>query len=223
MGKFSIDTITLSDTLPKVFTGMEGTSKIRASEIWLRRVTFDKGRYYIVEAESGMGKSSLCAYIFGERSDYSGRILFNDRDIRSLTINEWCEVRHRSIAYLPQELRLFPELTALENVMVKNRLTDFKSESEIRAMLSRVELDGQNDRPTGRLSVAQQQRAAIVRALCQPYDFLLIDEPVSHLDARNNRTVADLIVEESGGQGAAVIATSVGNQISLPVDWRFSL
>ncbi len=54
-----------------------------------------------------------------------------------------------------------------------------------------------------------------MRALCQPFDFLLIDEPVSHLDARNNDMVASLIAEEAQAQGAAVIATSVGNKINL--------
>ncbi len=67
------------------------------------------------------------------------------------------------------------------------------------------------------LSVGQQQRVAIIRALCQPFDFLLIDEPVSHLDARNNTIAATLIQEEAEANGATVIATSVGNKINLPV------
>lgn len=99
--------------------------------------------------------------------------------------------------------------------MIKNRLTDFRSGDEIRRMLSRLEIEGKAGERAGRLSVGQQQRAAIIRALCQPFDFILIDEPVSHLDARNNQAVASLIAEEAGRQGAAVIATSVGNKIRL--------
>ncbi len=82
-------------------------------------------------------------------------------------------------------------------------------------MLQRLEVDWKADSPAGRLSVGQQQRVAIIRALCQPFDFLLIDEPVSHLDARNNRTVAQLIEEEAAACSASVIATSVGNKITL--------
>ena len=63
--------------------------------------------------------------------------------------------------------------------------------------------------------MGQQQRVAIIRALCQPYDFLLVDEPVSHLDARNNAAVAAMITEETAARDAAVIATSVGNKLSL--------
>ncbi|MDE6051222.1 MAG: ATP-binding cassette domain-containing protein, partial [Paramuribaculum sp.] len=87
----------------------------------------------------------------------------------------------------------------------------------ISSALERLEIGGKIDTPAGRMSVGQQQRVAIIRALCQPFDFLLIDEPVSHLDARNNAIVAQLIAEEASRYGATVIATSVGNKISIPV------
>lgn len=112
-------------------------------------------------------------------------------------------------------MRLFPELTAMENIRIKNRLTDFRTEAEILDMMRRLELEEKVNSPAGLLSVGQQQRVAIIRALCQPFDFLLIDEPVSHLDARNNRTVAQLIEEAAIAANAAVIATSVGNKITL--------
>lgn len=208
--------IELKSVLPRVFRGSEKEAPVKDSELWLRdAVTFRRGNNYIIEAESGTGKSSLCAFIYGSRRDYDGRILFDGRDAAGFSIDRWCELRRRSLAYLPQEMRLFPELTVMENVMIKNRLTDFRSEAEISALLSRLEVEGKVFEPAGRLSVGQQQRVAIVRALCQPFDFLLIDEPVSHLDVRNNLAVASLIAEEAGRQGAAVIATSVGNKIRL--------
>ena len=130
-------------------------------------------------------------------------------------MEKWSELRRTSLAYLPQEMRLFPELTAMENILIKNNLTRFKTAAEIRAMLGRLGIADKENVRASRLSVGQQQRVAIIRALCQPMDFLLIDEPVSHLDARNNLTVAELIAEEAGRQEAAVVATSVGNKISL--------
>lgn len=211
-----IERIEFEKVLPQVFRGSEAESPVKDSEIWLREsVCFHRGRNYIVEAESGTGKSSLCAFVYGSRRNYDGRILFDGRDAAGFEIGRWCELRRRSLAYLPQEMRLFPELTVMENVMIKNRLTDFHSEAEIRELLRRLEIEWKAGEPAGRLSVGQQQRVAIVRALCQPFDFLLIDEPVSHLDARNNVAVAELISEEAGRQGAAVIATSVGNKIRL--------
>ena len=59
------------------------------------------------------------------------------------------------------------------------------------------------------------QRVALVRAVCQPFDFIFLDEPVSHLDARNNKIVADIITEEANNQGAGIISTSVGNHLML--------
>lgn len=209
------DTIKLIGVLPRVFAGSESEPPVCGSEIWLRDVEFVRPARYMVEAQSGAGKSSLCAFIYGSRTDYSGTILIGGADIRGFSMEKWSELRRTSLAYLPQEMRLFPELTAMENILIKNNLTRFKTAAEIRAMLGRLGIADKENVRASRLSVGQQQRVAIIRALCQPMDFLLIDEPVSHLDARNNLTVADLIAEEAGRQEAAVVATSVGNKISL--------
>ncbi len=211
-----IEKITLRCVLPRVFRGSEAEAPVKDSQLWLREeVTFARPANYIIEAESGTGKSSLCAFIYGSRLDYDGEILFDGEETRRYSIERWCELRCRALAYLPQEMRLFPELTALENIRIKNRLTDCKSEVEIRSMMERLEVEWKADSPAGQLSVGQQQRVAIIRALCQPFDFLLIDEPVSHLDVRNNRTVAQLIEDEAAARNASVIATSVGNKITL--------
>lgn len=219
----SINEIKLSGVLPAVFAGGAPAPHMSRSEVWMRDLAFVRPSYYLVEAESGTGKSSLCAFIYGERTDYQGRIMFDGRDIRSFSTDEWCELRRTSLACLPQEMHLFPELSVTDNILIKNRLTDFHSGAEITGMLRRLEIDNKADTPAGRLSVGQQQRVAIVRALCQPFSFLLADEPVSHLDSRNNAAVAALIAEEAGRRQAGVIATSVGNQIALPSPHQLNL
>jgi len=206
-----IDSIVLDRLLPDVFRGMA-----LVSDVWNCRVDIRRSDGAIgIAAESGSGKSSLVSFIYGERTDYSGSILFNGEPVEAFSIDRWCDIRRRHIALLPQQLNLFPELTVIDNILLKNRLTDFKSAAEIRIMLQRLEIDGKADMPAGRLSVGQQQRAAMVRALCQPFDFLLLDEPVSHLDRRNNSAVAALVAEEAAARQAAVIATSVGNPLLL--------
>ena len=90
-------------------------------------------------------------------------------------------------------------------------------------MLTRLEIDGKADERVARLSIGQQQRVAIIRTLCQPFDFLLLDEPVSHLDQRNNTIAASLIMEETAKQGAAIIATSVGNDLKIDSTRRIRL
>lgn len=211
-----MQTITLSSVLPTVFGGDGAAS--RGSQVWLTDLELQRGTFYRIDASSGKGKTSLCAYIYGLRTDYTGRICFDGRDISQIDIDGWCALRRRHLAYLPQSLELFAELTAVENVLLKNRLTDMRSEADIRRMLDRVGLSDRADAPAGRLSVGQQQRVALVRALCQPFDFILLDEPVSHLDAANNRICADMVAEEARSRGAAVVATSVGNHLALPGD-----
>lgn len=206
--------IELKNALPRVFAGQTG---IR-SEVWLRPVAFERGKKYLVSAESGGGKSSLCAYLYGYRADYSGEILFDGKDIRGMSVAGWCGVRRGGIAYLPQELRLFPELTSYENVELKNRLTGYKKRSEILLMFERLGIAGKVDSPVAKMSIGQQQRVAVIRTLCQPCDFFLLDEPVSHLDAANNAIVAAMVEEEAGRTGAGVIATSVGNDLSIKAE-----
>lgn len=206
-----IEEIKLRDALPKVFA----RESLPASGVWKTTLTLRRGDRYLIEAASGAGKSSLCAFIFGSRADYNGEILFNGSDIRDLSISQWQEIRRRNIAYLPQELSLFPELTAWENIQLKNRLTDFASDRQVEAWLGALGIADRRDYPCGRMSIGQQQRVAIIRSICQPFDFILLDEPVSHLDPDNNRIAAGIIAEEADRQGAAVISTSVGNPLLL--------
>jgi len=214
-----METIQLNNTLPRVFAGQEGIH----SDVWLQDIVLERGKRYLISAESGTGKSSMCSYIYGYRQDYSGIISFDGNDIHSLTVDQWCDIRQRHIAYLPQDMRLFGELTAIENVELKNGLTGFKSKDEIKRMFQHLGVADKLDSLACKLSIGQQQRVALIRTLCQPCDFILLDEPVSHLDEENNRIVADLIVQEAGKQGAGIIATSVGNHLKMDVDHLFRL
>lgn len=219
----SLKNILLKGVLPQIFVDKETGGNVGDSQVWLNDVQISKGDVCLIEAESGTGKSSLCSFLYGNRTDYDGIIAFDGVDIRSFSVSRWCELRTLSLSLLPQEMRLFPELTAFENIEIKNRLTDNKCRSEIINMLDRLEISHKSNVPVARLSLGQQQRVAIVRALCQPFDFLILDEPVSHLDTRNNELVAQLIVDEAERRGAAIIVTSVGNPLHLPYTRRLSL
>lgn len=210
-----IEKITINNLLPEVFGGERDHRRIVESQVWLGHLTFGKPQSYLIFAESGTGKSSLCAFLYGNRRDYEGTILFDGQDVRDYSPDRWSRLRRSAIAYLPQQLSLFPELTAIDNVLIKNRLTDYYSEADIRRMFEQLSVDTRADTPAGCLSIGQQQRVAIVRALAQPFDFLLLDEPVSHLDARNNKIVASMIMSHAESRHASVIATSVGNHISI--------
>ncbi len=213
-----MDKIALQNTLPCVFEGRDVQS-----EIWLQDVTFQKGQTYLVEASSGTGKSSLCSYIIGYRKDYLGTILFDGKDIRQHSVSDWTSVRKNSLSLLFQELRLFPELTAMENVQIKNGLTGFKGRKEIEAWFERLGIADKTDAKVGRMSFGQQQRVAMIRALVQPFDFLMVDEPISHLDDVNSAIMCDIMMEEARRQGAGVIVTSIGKHMDMSYDKTFRL
>ena len=204
--------ITFENVIPDVFTRED----IGASQIWLRDFSFERGKHYLVEAASGSGKSSMCSFIYHNRNDYRGKISYDGRDARSLTADEVSGLRCRHIALLPQELRLFGELSAIDNVRLKNNLTGHFTEEDILGMFERLGIADRADRPASQLSIGQMQRVALIRALCQPFDFILLDEPVSHLDEANNQIAAQLVSETAARQNAGVIATSVGNHLLLP-------
>ena len=208
--------IQIKNLLPNVFIGMENTSRIRESGIWeVPSFTFPKGCKICLQAESGGGKSSLLSFIFGNRNDYIGEILFDGENVRNFSVGKWCEIRQTKIALLPQEMRLFPELTVMENISLKNNLTGSKSMSQIEGLLDVLGVLDKKNTPVGKLSIGQQQRVAIIRTLCQPFDFIFLDEPVSHLDETNNKIVARLVENEAEAQGAGIISTSVGNHLLL--------
>ena len=200
--------------MPEVFAGRDGI----VSDVWHRQTVFQKGKKYLVEAASGTGKSSLCSYIYGYRRDYQGIISFDGENIRKFSVARWVDLRKRSLGMLFQELRLFDELTAWENVQLKNRLTGFRSRKRVKEWFEELGIADKWDQKTGRMSFGQQQRVAFVRTLCQPLDFILLDEPVSHLDDGNARVMARILTEAAAEQGAGIIVTSIGKHLPLDYD-----
>ncbi len=206
--------IELRQVLPQVF---RGNSDIH-SDVWMSDVKLSRGNTYLVEANSGTGKSSLCSYIFGYRHDYDGDILFDGEDICKYKVSQWVNIRRSNIALLWQELRLFPELTAMENVLIKNNLTHFQSESQINTWFEMLGIAEKRGAKIGRMSFGQQQRVAMIRTLCQPFDFVFVDEPISHLDDDNSNIMADILTTEAKRQGAGVIVTSIGKHMEIHYD-----
>ncbi len=206
-----MELITLQNVLPEVFASKD----IVDSDVWHQNVEFEKGHFYLIEAASGTGKSSLCSYIYGYRNDYQGIICFDGNNIRQLGINDWVNIRKSSLSMLFQELRLFPELTAMENVLLKNTLTGFRKKKDIRDLFFELGIADKMNIVVGKLSFGQQQRVALIRALCQPFDFLFLDEPVSHLDEVNAKNMARVLTEEAMKLGAGIIVTSIGKRLEL--------
>lgn len=215
----SVDTISLDNIMPRFFS----ESDVQGSEVWKSDLVLHKGRYYMIEAASGKGKSSLCNFIFGLRKDYSGTIRFDGRDVAAFGPWEWRNLRRVSISMMFQDLDLFEELTALENIRIKNDITGYFSPGEIESLMRQTGILALADRPVSSLSAGERQRVAFIRALAQPFDFIVMDEPVSHLDAANAGIMGEIMDSQARKMGAGIIVTSLGNPLPLSYDAVFGL
>ena len=210
-----MERIILKQVLPPVFSE---SGDVLDSDVWKKDVTLERGQVYLIEAASGTGKSSFCSYLYGYRDDYSGQIYFDDQDIRRLSVSRWIDLRRHSLSLLFQELRLFPELTAWENVMIKNNLTGYKNDKEIEAFFEQLGIADKKNSLVGKMSFGQQQRVAFIRALCQPFDFIFLDEPISHLDEENGHILSSILLKEAESRGSGVIVTSIGKHLDIRYD-----
>jgi putative ABC transport system ATP-binding protein len=179
------------------------------ASIWKKEVRFDTRSNYLVEAPSGTGKTTLVSLLYGTRSDYEGELFFDDEPIRNFSAAKWSELRQDTFSIVFQELRLFPQLTALENIRLKNQLKETLSEAEIKQLAEEIGIDHRLDQPCGKMSLGQQQRVAIIRALAQPFRFLLLDEPFSHLDKENTAKACSMIKRACETNQAGLLLTSL--------------
>lgn len=201
-----MEEISFHSVIPSVFKA----SGVSNTDVWDSDVTFKKGSRYLIKAASGRGKSTFCSYITGYRCDYSGEIRFDGEDISAFKTAQWTNVRKRHISMLYQELRLFTELTAFENVEIKNQLTHYRPAEVIASWFERLGIADKMNENVSRMSYGQQQRVAMIRALAQPFDFIILDEPISHIDDGNAARMYDLLDEELRNSGAGCIVTSIG-------------
>ena len=176
----------------------------------------ERGEFAVVVGPSGAGKTTVLNILGGMDTASSGRVIVDGKDIAQYSPRQLTAYRRDDIGFVFQFYNLIPNLTALENVQLKNNLTGYKKKKEILAFFEKLGLSDKLNVKAGKLSFGQQQRVAFIRALCQPFDFLFLDEPISHLDDDNSRIMGELIIGEAEKQQAGVIATSIGKHIELP-------
>jgi len=179
--------------------------KRNASQIWDQNITINKGEHLHIVAPSGRGKTSLIHFIYGLRNDYSGDVYYGNTNIKNLSVEDLSSFRQNKISIIFQDLRLFEDQTVRENIDIKRILDPYYPPGKITEMAQRLGVENKLSQLAKTCSYGEQQRVAIIRALMQPFDFLLLDEPYSHLDETNRKKAMDLIYEECEKRGAAMI------------------
>lgn len=193
--------IQLQSVVPDYFT----SGQITRSEVWGKEVSIQKGAHLHIVAPSGSGKTSLIHFIYGLRKDFSGTIQVGAKDIREMGAEAYASLRKQSVSIIFQDLRFFENLTALENIEIKRILDPYTTPQEVTQMAQRLGIAHKLDQPIRTCSYGEQQRVAIIRALVQPFDFILLDEPYSHLDEDNRLKAMNLLYEQCEKRNAAMI------------------
>lgn len=178
---------------------------VAGSQIWLQQVLFVKGQHTHIVAPSGSGKTSLVHFMYGVKNEYVGDIFYNNESIKNFTANQFSAWRQKHISIIFQDLRLFEEQTVLQNLEIKRLLQPYHPQNKIEAMARRLGIDSKLEKQCSTCSYGERQRIAIIRSLLQPFDFLLLDEPFSHLDETNRKKAMELMEEEAAARKASIV------------------
>lgn len=186
------------------------------SGIWKNNLSFKKGEYIFIQAPSGTGKTTLIHILYGLRKDLEGNVKWNETAVGTTDKETLAQLRTNNISVIFQDMRLFPELTAWENLEIKRSLTNTVTEQQVADWLERLGMKDKKNSLGSTLSYGEQQRVAIIRALLQPFDWLLMDEPFSHLDHANIDKARALILEVVQQNNAGMILADLDENSYFP-------
>ena len=179
------------------------------------------GRITALVGPSGAGKTTLLNLAGLLEQPKSGQIWINGTKATGLSERKRTQLRLRHIGMVFQFHRLFPEFSALENIMIPQMLNGLsQTESEKRAKLL-LEMVGLSDRAThrpGLLSGGEQQRVAIARSVANAPDILLADEPTGNLDPETGETVFQSLQRIVHGTDTAALIVTHNQKLAAKMD-----
>ena len=144
--------------------------------------------------------------IGGLEKPNSGKIIFQDQEITSLSEDEVSEIRKKNIGIIFQSFYLIPNYTAAENVALTLELNNFKNpEKEAKILLDRFGLKHRLNNLPSQLSGGEQQRVAIARAIAMKPELILADEPTGNLDTENSIMIANILFKYVKEEGSSLI------------------
>ncbi|MDP6777513.1 MAG: ABC transporter ATP-binding protein [Candidatus Latescibacteria bacterium] len=201
---------------------LEGITKRFDHVVAVERVSLEiqKGELFFLLGPSGCGKTTLLRLIAGFYRPEGGRILFDDRDITGVPPNE------RNTGMVFQNYALWPHMTVWKNVEYGLSVRKVPAEERSRRVddaLEMVQMQGLRDRSPNQLSGGQQQRVALARALVVEPDVVLLDEPLSNLDARLRLEMREQIQELHREIGITMIYVTHDQKEALAMADRMAI
>ena len=199
-----------------------------ADTVAIDELHLKSGEHLFVRGASGSGKTTLLNLLAGIHTPTTGEVRLLGTKIGALSPSRRDRFRADRIGVVFQQFNLLPYLSVIENVLVScsfsNRKRDRATsagtvEETARHLLRSLRLsDDLHKAPVAKLSVGQQQRVAVARALIGGPEIIIADEPTSALDADNRNRFLDLLFQEVAAQGSTLIFVSHDPQLAERFD-----
>lgn len=181
----------------------------------VERFEIAPGEQVVLRGRSGCGKTTLLNCIAGLTTVDSGQIMVNGRDVTALPEAVRDRYRATYIGFVFQTFNLLPAFTALENVMLGMTFTGGKPDpARATQLLTIVGLDHRLDHKPRALSVGEQQRVAVARALANRPALLLADEPTANVDPAHQQQIIDLLRDACERENIAMLLVTHSPEVS---------
>ena len=157
-------------------------------------LNFEQGKTVSITGTSGSGKTTLLSLLAGLESPTSGDILFEDKSLAGMSLDEITNYRAKDIGIIFQQFHLLPHLTALENAALPLEINgDPKAYDKAKEFLTHVKLDHRMNHFPNQLSGGECQRVAIARAFVHSPKIIFADEPTGNLDQGTSNQIMELL------------------------------
>lgn len=211
--------IELSQVTKIVSSGSESLTILHALDL-----TIPDGEFISIVGPSGSGKSTLLGLMAGLDAPTSGDIRIDGESIVSMKEDGLARLRSRKIGIIFQSFHLIPAMTALENVLIPMEISGVKNAYQrAQELIGDVDLTARAHHYPSQLSGGEQQRVAIARAFANDPAILLADEPTGNLDARNGRTVFDLMVALNRKRHCTLVLVTHDHELAAHADRHIAL
>lgn len=186
--------------------------------------SFEKGKVYAIRGKSGSGKTTLLSLISGLEKKYEGKILFKDKDLKKMDLDNY---RNTNIGIVFQSYNLLPHLTAIENIILSMDISKVKVKDKKKKAVELMESVGLptnlKDRRVLKLSGGEQQRVAIARSLSYDPEIILADEPTGNLDHETEDEILKIFCDLAHKQNKCVIIVTHSQNVCDKADEIYEL
>jgi len=180
---------------------------------------------WVIFGRSGVGKSTLLSLLGKMDEPTSGKVIVDGIDLCALNINELANFRKEKIGYIFQAFNLFTNLKAIDNIILPVILDKDKNKKIERILIlaEKIGIKNRLNHLPGELSLGEQQRVAILRAMINSPKIILADEPTAHLDSENSKKIIEIFKSLNQKEGTTIILVTDHESIAVNFEHRFNL